>query len=136
MTSRLWPIIAVWSFLAMPSAMAGTESAPWPLTRIAASVELTETTELARLNEAIAASTDRTEILNLQRCSAYVKLAGRLALCEGRLGLTGDETEKVELANSARSLRTELDLQALTLPDGYEYDPLALLKQEVKPCAE
>lgn len=136
MTSRLWLMIAVCSFLTMTSALAGTEAGPWPLSRIVASVQLAEATELARLEEAIAASTDRTEILDLQRCAAYVKLAGRLALCEGRLGVTGDETEKVRLADSARSLRTELDLQALALPGGYEYDPLARLKQEVQPCVE
>ena len=59
---------------------AGAETPP-PLSRIVAAVEQAESAELARLDAAIAASVHRDEILDLQRCAAYVKLAGRLALC-------------------------------------------------------
>ncbi|MGD9546442.1 MAG: hypothetical protein AB7V45_02735 [Candidatus Krumholzibacteriia bacterium] len=127
-----WLLITALCLAGFP---AGAESPP-PLSRIVAAVEQAETAELARLDAAIAASVDRVEILDLQRCAAYVKLAGRLAICEGRLGRAGDEGEKERLAGTAARLRADLDRQEFDLPAGYRYDPLALLKQEVQPCAE
>lgn len=127
-----WPLILA---LCLAGHSAGAETPP-PLSRIVTAVEQAEATELAQLDAAIAASADRAEILDLQRCAAYVKLAGRLALCEGRLGRVGDEAEKERLAGTAARLRADLDRRELDLPAGYRYDPLALLKQEVKPCAE
>lgn len=128
----LWLLIAAQG-LADPSARAET---PPPLSRIVAAVERAEAKELARLHEAITASTDRAEILALQRCAAYVKLTGRLVLCEERLGRTGDEAEKARLFDAADVLRGKLERQVQALPGGYAYDPLALLEREVQPCAE
>lgn len=128
----LWLLITALCLAGFP---AGAETPP-PLSRIVAAVEQAEAAELAKLDAAIAASADRVEILELQRCAAYVKLAGRLALCEDRLGRTGDEAEKVRLTEAAATLRAKLEGQERDLPAGYGYDPLAILKQEVPPCAE
>jgi hypothetical protein len=128
----LWLLISVLG-LADLSARA---VAPPPLSRLVAAVERAETAELARLDAAIAASVDRTEILALQNSAAYVKLAGRLALCEGLLSRTEDIDEKARLLDAAAALRGRLERHARTLPAEFAYDPLVLLEQEVKPCAE
>lgn len=131
-------VLSLWlslTALCLADVAASAETPP-PLSRIVAAIESAERAELARLDAAIAASTDRNEILDFQRCAAYVKAAGRLALCEGRLGSIGDGAEKEKLAETAAALRADLDRRQYDLPSGYRYDPLALLKQEVKPCAE
>lgn len=131
-------LLSLWLFipaLCLADFAASAETPP-PLPRIVAAIEQAERAELAKLDAAIVASADRTEILKLQRCAAYVKAAGRLALCEGRLGSLGDGAEKERLAETAAALRADLDRRQYDLPSGYRYDPLALLKQEVKPCAE
>lgn len=128
----LWLLITALG-LADPAARAET---PPPLSRLVAAVQQAEAAELARLDAAIASSADRTEILALQHGVAYVKLAGRLALYEGLSDRTEDVGEKARLLDAAAALRGRLERHASTLPAAFAYDPLALLKQEVQPCAE
>lgn len=99
-------------------------------------IEAAETTELARLNEALAGATDHAEILALQQAAGYVKLASRLALHESQLAVATDEVVRAELTGLVEDLRSRVEAKKALLPDDYTYEPLAALAQEVPPCVE
>ena len=99
-------------------------------------IEAAETTELARLNEALAGTTDHAEILALQQAAGYVKLASRLALHEAQLAVATDEAVRTELTGLVEGLRLRVEAKKALLPDDYAFEPLAALAQEVPPCVE
>ena len=117
--------------------VAGVASAAEPtLARKITTIEAAETAELARLNEALAGTTDHAEILALQQRAGYVKLASRLALHEAQLVVTSDEAVRVELTGLVEDLRARVEARKAQLPDDYVFEPLAALAQEVPPCVE
>jgi hypothetical protein len=129
------PLIRI---LALALALAaGVASAAEPtLARKITAIEAAETAELARLNEALAGTTDHAEILALQQTAGYVKLASRLALHEAQLAVTSDEAVQAELTDLVEDLRTRVEARKTLLPDDYAFEPLAALAQEVPPCVE
>jgi hypothetical protein len=102
----------------------------------------TEAAELARLESALATAEDRGTILSLQNCVTHVKLASRLALYEVQLSAKDGQAAmdnpdlQGRLEAMALDLRDRLGRLEPELPEGYAFDPLASLAEEVLPCAE
>ena len=116
---------------------AGIASAAEPtLARKITAIEAAEAAELARLNEALAGTTDPAEILALQQTAGYVKLASRLSLHEAQLAVATDEVVRAELTGLVEDLRLRVEVKKALLPDDYAFEPLAALAQEVPPCVE
>ncbi len=102
-----------------------------------AAIATAEATELARLDQALATTADQAEVVALQRCATYVKLASRLALHEAQLaGSPQDPAVAEPLADLVEDLRTRVEAQKSSLPADYAFAPLAAIAEEVPPCAE
>ena len=101
-----------------------------------AAIEAAQTAELARLDGAIASTSEPAAILALQRCAAHVKLASRLALHQAQLAATTDEALAATLTGLVERLGDRLAATQAELPEDYAFDPLAALRPEVTPCAD
>ncbi len=102
-----------------------------------AAIAAAETAELARLDEALARAGDQAEVLALQRCAAYVKLASRLALCEAQLDRAApDPAVAAALADQIDELSERVQIQETSLPADYSFAPLAAIAPEVPACDE
>ncbi len=102
------------------------------------SIAEAEAGELARLEEAIAATTDTAAILSLQRCVTHVKLTSRLALLEAQLEAqlepAADEPLHERISTLAADLRESLEHLERSLPPGYRFEPPTVSVQEVSSC--
>lgn len=115
----------------------GATAKPPTFAEQVAAIETAESTELGRLDEAIAAAGTQAEVIALQRCATYVKLASRLALCEAQLArAVVDATVADALAAQIEKLQADVDAQRTHLPAEYHYAPLAAVVQEVPACDE
>lgn len=134
--------ILLTSLLVVLSALAGAEvtaagARPLTFAEKVVAIEAAQTTELARLDEAIATASCQADVIALQRCASYVKLASRLALCEAQLPrAVADQTVIDTLAAQIAELQARVDAQAATLPGDYHYLPLPAIAQEVPACDE
>jgi hypothetical protein len=129
------PLIRILA-LALALAAAVASATEPTLARKITAIEAAETAELARLNEAIAGTTDHAEILALQQRAGYVKLASRLAMHEAQLAVTTDEAVRTELTGLVEDLRLRVEAKKTLLPADYVFEPLAALAMEVPPCVE
>lgn len=124
--------------LLLASAIGGAAvAAPPALRERVAAIESATTTELARLEAALAATSDAKTALELQRCAAWVKLSARLALHESQLAdLPADAEAARALDALVTDLRERVTAQAALLPADYTFAPLAALESEVPACAQ
>jgi hypothetical protein len=99
-------------------------------------IEAAESAEIARLNEALAGTTDHATILALQNAAGYVKIASRLALHEAQLAAAPDDAVRAQLTALVEDLRARLEAKKALLPTDYAFDPLVVLAPEVPPCVE
>jgi hypothetical protein len=100
-------------------------------------IEAAESTELARLEEAIAAASSQADVVALQRCASYVKLASRLAFYQAQIPrAVADQATADALAAQIAELQARVDAQAAALPDDYRFTPLPAIAQEVPACDE
>lgn len=111
-------------------------AAPSDLAGRIAAIEAAQAVELAHLDEAMAAANGQPEVLGLQRCAAYVKLASVLALYEAQLAAAPDGGDAPTLAALIGDLRARVAAARELTPADYAFDPLADPEREVQPCAE
>ena len=123
--------------LLLVSALGGsTAAAPPTFSDRVKAIEAATTAELARLEAALATTTDAAEALELQRCAAWVKLSARLALHETQLSATVDPEVASALEALVTDLRARVATQAKSLPADYVFAPTAATGTEVPSCVE
>jgi hypothetical protein len=128
-------IILIWLLVAGALSAALAAEAPAAVDPIRA-IATAESAELARLEASLAEADDPRTILSLQRCVTHVKLTSRLALHEAQFARTDDERLQGRLGTLIEDLRVEIERLEPALPEGYAFDPLPTLAEEVLPCAE
>lgn len=128
-------LMALLLLACVPCAIA-TAAAPNFNDRVRA-IETATGAELARLDAELAATTDQSRVLELQRCAAWVKLSSRLALHEMQLAAAPADPQVARaLETLVADLRTRMAGQAERLPADYAFEPLANLEAEAPSCVE